>query len=45
MPTFHPSYLLRTPADKKLAWKDLQQIMQRLGLPLPEQHPTEENDR
>lgn len=34
MPTFHPSYLLRNPADKKLSWKDLQQIMQRLGLPV-----------
>ena len=34
MPTYHPSYLLRTPADKKQAWADLQQIMQRLGLPL-----------
>jgi len=46
MPTFHPSYLLRTPADKNSAWKDLQQVMKRLGLPLPEQHPpTEENNR
>ena len=35
MPTFHPSYLLRTPAEKPLAWKDLQQIMARLGLPQP----------
>lgn len=39
MPTYHPSYLLRTPADKALAWKDLQQIMRRLGLPLPPPHP------
>jgi DNA polymerase len=35
MPTFHPSYLLRTPGDKPLAWKDLQQIMARLGLRQP----------
>jgi DNA polymerase len=35
MPTFHPSYLLRTPADKTLAWKDLQLIMARLGLQPP----------
>jgi len=37
LPTYHPAYLLRTPADKKLAWADLQQIMQRLAQPLPEQ--------
>jgi len=44
MPTFHPSYLLRSPADRKLSWQDLQQIMQRLGLPLRSQSPTREND-
>ena len=32
MPTFHPAYLLRNPADKKLAWQDLQQIMKELGI-------------
>lgn len=31
MPTFHPAYLLRNPADKKLAWDDLQQVMKRFG--------------
>jgi len=45
MPSFHPSYLLRTPADKTAAWKDLQQIMHLLGLPVPVQHSTEESDR
>jgi len=45
LPTFHPSYLLRTPAAKGAAWKDLQQVMQRLGLPLPEPHSTAESDR
>jgi uracil-DNA glycosylase family 4 len=35
MPTFHPSYLLRNPADKKLVWEDVQLVMQELGLPLP----------
>lgn len=35
MPTFHPSYLLRNPADKKLVWEDIQLVMQELGLPLP----------
>ena len=27
VPTFHPAYLLRNPADKALAWKDVQLIM------------------
>ncbi len=27
MPTFHPAYLLRNPADKKLVWEDMKQIM------------------
>jgi len=35
MPTYHPAYLLRTPADKGKAWSDLQMVMARLGLPLP----------
>ncbi|MGH7818762.1 MAG: uracil-DNA glycosylase [Candidatus Binatia bacterium] len=35
MPTFHPSYLLRNPADKKLVWKDIQLVMKELRLPLP----------
>ncbi len=30
MPTFHPAYLLRNPEGKKEAWKDLQQVMERL---------------
>lgn len=34
MPTFHPAYLLRSPSEKKKAWEDLQQVMQRLGLPI-----------
>jgi DNA polymerase len=35
MPTFHPSYLLRNPSDKKLVWEDIQLVMKELGLPLP----------
>ncbi|MBS1150935.1 MAG: uracil-DNA glycosylase family 4 [Myxococcaceae bacterium] len=31
MPTFHPAYLLRVPAEKKLAWGDLQEVMKKLG--------------
>jgi DNA polymerase len=26
MPTLHPAYLLRQPAHKKLAWRDLQAL-------------------
>jgi DNA polymerase len=36
MPTLHPAYLLRQPAHKKLAWRDLQALaihMESLGLP------------
>ncbi len=36
MPTLHPAYLLRQPAHKKLAWRDLQAVrdkMRALGLP------------
>jgi DNA polymerase len=36
MPTLHPAYLLRQPAHKKLAWRDLQSLaarMEELGLP------------
>jgi DNA polymerase len=32
MPTFHPAYLLRSPADKKLVWEDMKQVMRELGL-------------
>ena len=31
MPTFHPAYLLRNPAEKKSAWADLQLVMAELG--------------
>jgi uracil-DNA glycosylase family 4 len=36
MPTLHPAYLLRQPAHKKFAWRDLQAVaarMESLGLP------------
>lgn len=32
MPTFHPAYLLRNPAEKRAAWEDLKAVMQKLGL-------------
>jgi uracil-DNA glycosylase len=31
MPTLHPAYLLRNPAHKKLAWRDLLEIRARLS--------------
>ena len=33
--TYHPAYLLRDPRQKKEAWKDLQMVMQHLGLKPP----------
>ena len=32
MPTHHPADLLRNPADKRMSWSDLQQVMSVLGL-------------
>jgi len=31
IPTFHPAYLLRNPADKRLVWEDMKKIRQALG--------------
>jgi uracil-DNA glycosylase family 4 len=43
MPTLHPAYLLRQPAHKKLAWRDLQAIKEKMRtLNLPET-PTRAN--
>lgn len=36
LPTFHPAYLLRNPAEKKKVWADMQLIMKELGLPIPQ---------
>jgi uracil-DNA glycosylase len=42
MPTLHPAYLLRQPSHKKLAWRDLQMIEQKiLSLHLLEQKAVE----
>ena len=32
LPTFHPAYLLRNPSKKAEAWKDVQKVMEELGL-------------
>jgi DNA polymerase len=34
MPTFHPSYLLRSPGEKKHVWEDIKKVMAKLGLPV-----------
>jgi DNA polymerase len=31
LPTFHPAYLLRNPAEKRKAWEDMKLIMAELG--------------
>jgi DNA polymerase len=36
MPTFHPSYLLRTERAKVEVWADIKMVMERLGLPVPD---------
>ena len=35
MPTYHPAYLLRNPAEKRKTWEDLQMVMAKLGLKPP----------
>ena len=34
MPTFHPSYLLRTPERKREVWEDMKKIMALLDIPV-----------
>lgn len=34
MPTFHPSYLLHNPGEKRLVWEDIKKVMERLGIPV-----------
>lgn len=42
MPTYHPSYVLRsyTPDVRAAVWSDLQKVMVDLGLPLPKRSAT-----
>ena len=35
MPTFHPAYLLRSPAEKRVVWEDLKLVMHKLGKKAP----------
>ena len=36
MPTFHPSYLLRSPSAKKEVWIDIKMVLRKLGREIPE---------
>lgn len=36
MPTYHPAYLLRNPADKRLVWDDLKAVLAAMGRAVPE---------
>lgn len=36
MPTFHPAYLLRQPDAKREVWEDLQAVLARINMPLPQ---------
>ena len=37
MPTYHPSYLLRNPpGGKRQVWEDIQAVLNKLGLPIPD---------
>jgi uracil-DNA glycosylase len=37
MPTYHPSYVLRTytPETRAAVWSDLKQVLQALKMPVP----------
>ena len=41
MPTFHPAYLLRNPAEKRAVWSDIQLVLERLGRPMPAKEKAE----
>ena len=33
MPTFHPSYLLRFPKERRKTWEDMQRVLEYLAEP------------
>jgi DNA polymerase len=33
--TYHPAYLLRNPAAKRLTWEDMKLLMREIGIPVP----------
>ncbi|MFH1798919.1 MAG: uracil-DNA glycosylase [Candidatus Omnitrophota bacterium] len=36
MPTYHPAYLLRNPAEKKCVWEDMKLVAKELELKIPQ---------
>jgi uracil-DNA glycosylase family 4 len=36
MPTYHPAYLLRNPAEKKPVWSDMRAVVAALGRTIPD---------
>jgi DNA polymerase len=36
MPTYHPAYLLRNPAEKRPVWDDMKAVLAALGRPVPQ---------
>lgn len=42
--TYHPAFLLRSPAFKKQAWEDLQVLMKAMGLKVPGRSPRAANE-
>lgn len=35
MPTYHPAYLLRNPAEKRAVWDDIREVLRKLGRSIP----------
>ena len=35
LPTYHPAYLLRNPAAKRIVWEDVKKIMEYLNVEMP----------
>ena len=44
IPTFHPSFLLRSPGQKKYAWEDLKKALAVMGRDVPVSAPTQDPD-
>ncbi|MBN2195133.1 MAG: uracil-DNA glycosylase [Polyangiaceae bacterium] len=39
MPTFHPAYVLRTPAARRDVWNDLKEVLRHVGREIPGRSP------
>jgi DNA polymerase len=42
MPTYHPAYLLRNPAEKRPVWEDMKAVLAAMGKKVPERGGSEE---